>query len=327
MNTGKTTWGRRERTVICKSEREASKETNFANAWSWTSSLLNVREHVCYLSCPVSGICYGSWADLYKGDEKQGWESGPETNWEEFCDLESLAKEFRLKGIAHGFYLISLISRIFQNKRQGERQEPPVMKRLEPAKRSYFLWSGTFYCWSWHFKMATKSFVQKWRARKAGRPKTMSCKKEWKQLFMWSLDQRIMGWVVSTFQGCHTEKWSLFSAARGSSSISGGELQIESSAHWKEESSSSKSFPTMMSSLDETFSHRCSRKRRASSRRRSLDQMTSVVYTLLPQIMLCPMGYLVLQDAPLSCGQRRVSITFPITSANGITTAWRAESK
>lgn len=48
------------------------------------------------------------------------------------------------------------------------------------------------------FKMATKSLMQKWRARKAGNLKTMSYKKEVKQFFMGSLQQESWGgWSLS----------------------------------------------------------------------------------------------------------------------------------
>lgn len=41
-------------------------------------------------------------------------------------------------------------------------------------------------------------------------------------LYMVSLDQRIMGWVVPIFEACHTEKQSLFWAvAEGNSSTTG----------------------------------------------------------------------------------------------------------
>ena len=61
-----------------------------------------------------------------------------------------------------------------------------------------------------------------------------------------------MGWVVPIFQGSRIEKVMITAVAEGRSST-GGVCFRATSAQWKEEPSSNKSFPATMSSMDEAF--------------------------------------------------------------------------
>lgn len=172
---------------------------------------------------PISSICYGSvnwliqeWWEARLGEEtRDKLQRNPGTR-------TAGPRNSNLEGFVDGFYLLSLISRIFLNKRsiwRRERQESAVMKRLgTTSSEVLFLVNCYVYCWLWHFKMVTNHLC------KSGEPErqSISLKEEGKQLFMLSLEQRITGWVVSIFEGHHIEKHSFFPAvAEGSSSTSG----------------------------------------------------------------------------------------------------------
>lgn len=80
------------------------------------------------------------------------------------------------------------------------------------------------------------------------------------QLFMFSLDQRIKGWVVPILEAWHTEIQLLCGAvAEDNSSTS--RCILRSSAPWKKEPCSNKSFPTIVSFLERHFPQVLKRKK------------------------------------------------------------------
>lgn len=239
--------------VIYQSRRETSEEANLVNIWSraFSFQFQNCERRDVCLSCLVSGICYA--AELRNTRMVRSKTDGPERNqWELLGTWEA---GWGIQRDCRWVLLLKFNEDVSKQKSHLDRGKMGAHKWWRGWNQLKGLLShGVLMSMAGFgiFKMATKSLMQEWRARKAGHLKTMSWKEGVKQFFVWSLHQESRGgWSLSFRAAILKKSWSqlLQRAVLALVAV----CFRATSAQWKEEPSSNKSFPTTISSMDEAF--------------------------------------------------------------------------